>query len=133
MGYKITSITSVSNQAMQKRNDVVRFKRGLDIGYTPLVLKRGLLPWILEHRVDIKLIAAKYGVKRIWLTGSVADGTDTTVSDCDFFAFHVDPRFHRSLTYELAEFIGVCVDVLYEGAEGLTFKNYIEPWSHVEL
>lgn len=131
--YTVKSIKSVSQSAMKQRNDGVRYKRGLDIGYKPLVLKRGLLPWILEHRTDIKLIGAKYDVKRAWVIGSVAEGTDTTMSDVDFWLDKNVERVHMSLLYELAEFLRYPVDVFYEGIEGLHWDSYVEPFGHVEL
>ena len=77
-----TSITWVNQSTTQRRKRTVEHKSGIRPG---LALRRGLLGHILEHRDDIKAIARKYGVERVWVIGSVAEGTDTTMSDLDLF------------------------------------------------
>jgi predicted nucleotidyltransferase len=128
----VTSITSVSKQAIKQREDLIRYKLGLSTAH-PLITRRHLLPRVLEYREDIKQIAMKYGVERIWVIGSVAEDTDTNMSDLDVFVYTMDMSRYQSFTYELAEFMGVPVDVFVEGKDGRTWDNYIADYGHVEL
>ncbi|WP_419552131.1 nucleotidyltransferase family protein [Candidatus Poriferisodalis sp.] len=85
---------------------------------------------ILErHRTTIRKIAARNNATAIALAGSVARGTDTPNSDCDFVCnFSTDATLldFAGLQLELVELLGCHVDIVDAQALKAPFESMLD-------
>jgi len=77
------------------------------------VTKEEILDFIREHR---EILEERYGVKKIGLFGSYAKGTQTEMSDIDFYVVLGKKRLDNmtGLWLYLEKALGEKVDVIYE-------------------
>ena len=59
-------------------------------------IKNEVLSFLRENK---KVFREKYGIKEIWLFGSVARGEDTPSSDIDLMIEFLSPKFHTFDNY----------------------------------
>ncbi|MBI3159061.1 MAG: nucleotidyltransferase domain-containing protein [Chloroflexi bacterium] len=68
-----------------------------------------------NHRAELARIAAKYGIRRVYVFGSVARGESTAASDADFLVELEENASGLSVggfQYEVERLLGVRVDVV---------------------
>ena len=77
---------------------------------------------LAQMRDDIVAVAARHNASNVRVFGSVATGSDTPSSDLDLLVHFSDEASlydQVGLTRELQELLGVSVDVISDGAEGV--------------